>query len=249
MKPIQLLVITTTLAACGFAIPTRLAAQAPPQKQNPQTQKPSDAPPEASKSKSFRFEGGNIRDFIEAIKKQLGVDLFQHGDIPRETLYSVRVPKMRLEDNNLRSLLNFYNQLSGQGIRDLGKWVWLGNKEDGIPSTIVLVPPAKTDSEQGSQIAVRAFSLRGISEKDRELLKDTIQREAGELEHRIRNGQFLNASHEQISGLFNFHSDSEILVASGGRTYVELVQSLVEAFRERNGRSTAPAQATPNNPK
>ena len=231
MKTKRFLILTALTVAVALASPVRLTAQTNPQSQSPQTKQATPSKPETNDPTIFRFDGGTVDIFVKRIKEHFGIDLRQHGTIGDE-MWSVVVPKFRMQSADLSQVLNLYNQLSSEGKKSLGHWIVKEGNVGGVPTAVVLVSPSETDVQSESKIVIRAFSLRGIGEKERELLVQTVSLEQDRLWERVREGQLRP---DQLDGRINYHPSSEILMASGGKTFVDLVQTLVEAFRERAG--------------
>ena len=76
-------------------------------------------------------------------------------------------------------------------------------------------------------IQVRAFSIRGLSPDSTKALEDLIRQESRQLQQEIayRSGDPASAE-----GRVNIHQATGLLIASGGKTYVDLVSTLMDAF-------------------
>ncbi len=221
MKTILCLAISAVLIS--LTLPQTNAAPAPSQ----------DAT-EPKQAKVFEFSGGNLMSFINEIKSQLGIDLWQHGTVPKD-MWTVAIPKMRLGDPTLFGVLNLYNQIAAEGDSAMGHWIIKGVRNVGNPDVVALVSPRQKGTPASAKLILRAFSLKGIGPQDQALLMKTIDDEANRLRHELEEGVFGSIIADQAVGRIRYHQDSDILIASGDDTYVNLVQSLVDAFRERAG--------------
>ena len=108
-------------------------------------------------------------------------------------------------------------------------------------SAILLIPPKQTDLEDA--LSVRAFSLRDISGQEQKQLFELINMEGDRLKLETERG--IKAS--LLGGDVHFHKETGICVATGGKAYVEMVGSLIDAFRE--GRHLRPVVGKPYSPK
>ena len=210
-----------------------------------------------SPGEGFYFEGGNLLDFIKKLREQFGKDVVEVIDVRDESL-DLRVPKMKVPHfANLRSILHLYNQASADGDGFLGKWYMspffpsdTGGVDPG-PTTVIFFPP-KPASAEGGDIQVRAFSVRGLSEERLSQLRRIIEVESDLLRNDIANGRFGRQEPSSVTGRVNVHPGSGLLVAAGGKTYVDLVATLIDGFTttsEKARSGEAPEQPKPKEPK
>jgi hypothetical protein len=91
------------------------------------------APAQTAISNLFQFNGGNLNDFVGQVSKRYGVDLGGMATIPNAMMY-VQVPKIRVETDSWRDVLNVYNDVSRQGVKRLGLWIFApaGAERSGI---------------------------------------------------------------------------------------------------------------------
>ena len=108
-------------------------------------------------------------------------------------------------------------------------------------NAIFLVPPKRIDQEDS--LSVRAFSLRDIPGEEQKQLFELINMDGDRLKLETKRG--IKAS--LLRGDVHFHKETGICVATGGKTYVEMVGSLIDAFRE--GRQMLPSVTKPYSPK
>ena len=176
----------------------------------------------------FEWKSGYLSSFLGQIKAAFGVDLNQRADIPEQML-RVRVPFMKIKTARVWDVLDLYNSISDDH-PESGKWKVkhapnnrvLG--EFGVlisePNAVFLVPSKQTDQEDA--FSVRAFNVRDISEQDQTHLFELINMEGD----RLRFNPLL------LRGNVRIHKEAGICVATGNKTYVEMVGSMIDAFRE-----------------
>ena len=92
--------------------------------------------------------------------------------------------------------------------------------------------------------SVRAFTVRDIKGQEQKQLFELINVERDRLRNLAAEG---GINPGLINGDVHFHEDTGICVATGGKTYVEMVGSLIDAFRE--GRQMRPGVTKPYSPK
>jgi hypothetical protein len=186
--------------------------------------------PTPTASKMFEFTGGTLESFIQRIYEEYRVDLWEGATIPNDMRF-VRVPKIRY-GGDLFSLLNLYNQLASD-IPSLGHWVVKGNwgAHGEVPIVVVLVAPQEKGKAE-AKLSIRAFSLRGFGDKDREILVQMVEREADQLRMEQESGQYHMVGGDPVQGRLSYHSESNILIAAGTDAYVSLAESLVNAIRK-----------------
>ena len=223
-------------------------------------QKPADAAaatPTSKTTNEFRFDGGNLKDFLNAIKSEFAVDLEKIGTVPEAMLYSVRVPKMRLARGgqmDFRNVLNLYNQVSDEGDPSLGRWVIKGPL-DRDPELIMLV--ARGPRGDGS-FSIRAFSMPNEQNPDWGKMLDLVRNMIESQQHRILEmveiGRHPGVTPSDLNGDMHYHNHAGILVVSGGKVYVEMATAIIEAMKEKTRMSDiripqAPAPKAEDNPK
>ena len=239
MRNSLMLIMLGTMVAFGTSSPLR--AQAPPAATKPNQTNEFAAAGILDSPVVFEWKSGTLDSFVTHIKEIFGVDLNQRADIPAEMIYT-RVPSMKIKTANVWDVLELYNSISDDH-PESGKWAVKrvrGGVLDGHggflsePNAIFLVPPTKTGKEDSR--SVRAFTLRDIPGEEQKQLFELINVEGDRLK-----GSFLG-------GDVRFHEETGICVATGGKTYVEMVGSLIDAFRE--GRQKLPSAFTkPYSPK
>ncbi len=186
----------------------------------------------------FFFDGGSFYDFVKELRSIYGTNALDLLEFPNEPL-RFRVPKIRFAHTELdvRQPLSIYNSISEAGEWYLGKWIYLPANPfpnaDPRLRTLVFLPPKMAAPGSTSAIAVKAFSISGISTTDRKNLQEVVEREAARLRDRIEVGGYGRQDPSEATGSMAVHESSGLLVATGGKTYVELVASVVEAFEKR----------------
>ena len=248
-------ILTAVLTLTGTTAPSALA-QAPdaagPAKQNPVSDSrviptqpsgaqptPASAPDSSQVStQEFRFNGGSFSRFVELLRETYGTNALELLDIPDAAL-SIHVPKMRYPARytNILSALSLYNSTSEAGDWYLGKWIYFPKNaypgEDIRLRTLIFLPPKLANPANTSGITVRAFDIASISLENRAHLRKVVEIESDRLRKELEAGRFVRQDPADASGRISFHESSGLLVATGGKTYVELVTSLVEAFEKQ----------------
>ena len=242
MKTILSLLLPTLLFASGALAQPALSDANPPRprwfKKTPPTgdslaQTVSDANPPKFVPKNppeFRFGGGNLNQFLIAIRDAFGVDIQVIGTVPQSMLYSVQVPKMRTGGEgqrlDFRNVLFLYNQISQDGDPSLGHWIIKGTIPRE-PEAIVLTPRQAEDS-----FAVKAFAIPDPKTRHDDFFEKLfaiIDVQRSELMAKPHPG----LSTSDLEGRLQYHGQAGIIVATGGKVYVELVATVFEALKER----------------
>ena len=173
--------------------------------------------------KAFVFSGGSFNQFVTALTEHYGTNLTQMLDWPDDP--PMRIPKMRVGPTHWIGVLKTYNTISAEGDGFLGKWIfnppfWNGYPAP-MPETLVFVPPKPAVAD--GEVQVRAFPIRGMPKATMDKLREAIEQQAAQIRRRFRDDS-------AIRGEVNVHEGTGLLVAAGGKTYVDLVGTLVEAF-------------------
>lgn len=180
---------------------------------------------DSSKTNGFSFDGGTFFMFMDAVKQECGLDLQKYGEIERSS-ENLHVPKMRLQSKEFTRVAELFNYISEAGGGYLGKWVVRTSGSEDIPDVIVFLPPR----DEAARFAVRAFALKGIPQ-DRQALVELIRQEGDFLLTQSLKGE--GPSRVDVSGVIHLANNGQILVASGGTVYLQLVEELVNAFRQK----------------
>jgi hypothetical protein len=129
---------------------------------------------------------------------------------------------------HLSKVLELYNQVSKDGDSSLGRWI-VRFTDDGEPSLIMLVPPQATS---GSSFTVRAFAFPQKTKEQAENLsavRRLITVEGDRLRHVVSEGRQPGLTLADIQGDVNYHSEAGIIVATGGKVFVEMASAIIEA--------------------
>ncbi len=210
--------LTVPLAVCGQAPAANPApAQSPPR----------------TEPDGFQFEGGTIRDFLTKLRERYGTNVTDLIDVSGEAANNLRVPKMRIpKAQDIRQVLFVYNQVSSQGDGFLGKWCYpqgIPVSQSGeLPTMLIFMPP-KPAADTGG-VKVRAFSIRGITDDEVEELHKTIEVESERLRAEVERGTYGAQDPSVAVGRLSVHKGTWLLVATGGKTYVELAAAVIDAF-------------------
>jgi len=190
----------------------------------------------------FEWKSGRgdwtLSRFLEQIKTNFGFDMRASADIPEQMLHA-RVPSMKIKASSVWDVLLLYNQVSND-YPEIGRWIMVRSPSDARfyvnkpLNAIFLVPPKQTDQEDA--LSVRAFTLRDIPDLEQNQLFKLINLEGDRLKLETEKG--IKAS--LLRGDIHFHKETGICVATGGKTYVEMVGSLIDAFREGRHTGSAP---------
>ena len=211
--------------------------------------------PARTEPSAFSFPGGNPREFLAAVQDQYKVDWASVAEIPKE-MADVRIPRLRIEPglltqapqpttdklNPLQALVSLYNQL-GEQKPELGHLLVKG--EMAKPAVVMFVPDkAAADSEL--KVKVKAFSIWGISDPERAKLQEDIDRAKEEAMAYAVNARG-PAGLRNLQGTVAIHNDTSLLVATGPESFVEMVESIVNACqaKERARNPGAPMASPP----
>lgn len=195
----------------------------------------------AVEAQLFHFGGGNLNQFITKLRDQFGKEVYELIQIRGANADRIHLPKMQIRLSGIgdvREVLAIYNRISTEGDGFLGEWIYspamsLSLTGGFLPSkqaleAIVFLGPRAAGVDGTAGIQVRAFSVRGISEDRLKALRELIHDQSRRLQQDIaeRSGDVASAE-----GRVSVHEGTGLLVASGGKTYVELVGTLMDAFR------------------
>jgi hypothetical protein len=212
-------------------------------------QETNSAPNQIKYPSEFQFDGGSLTSFIDAVKSSFGIDLKKVATVP-ESMYGVRVPKLRLKAEgeayraplSLSQLLSLYNSVSDKGDSSLGRWI-MEAFDGGGPQTILLVP---SGPRAESSFAVRAFVFPSSNTQEANrivsVLQETITTQRDMLQ---RGNRYFGLTDADLRGGVSFHTEAGILVASGGKIYVEMASSIIEAYKEKMSRAEVPIPGKP----
>jgi hypothetical protein len=220
MKLLRYLAILGT-ALCGlcFARAQAPVSDAAAARQQPVTNQTTNS----AGPKVFIFSGGSFTEFVDALAKYFGTNVTQMLDWPRNEP-RIRIPRMRIDGNpRWMGVLKTYNTISEGGDGFLGKWIYSPSFSSEDPprvQTLVFIPPKPTIPD--GELQVHAFPIRGMPAATIEKLREAIQDQARLIQRRVDN--------DSARGEVNVHEGTGLLVAVGGKTYVELVGTLVDAF-------------------
>jgi len=181
-------------------------------------------PKQASKpeKKMFFFNGGGPHDFILAMDKHFRTRLMQILSIP-SSLARAEVPKMRIATDKPEDALQVYNHLQDP---TLGQWKYAGPSSD--PSVLALVPDRELALSKATTGAkVKAMALGGIPEtRWKDFEKDVLTaRQLGvETAEKFGGG-------DKYEGYIRIQPESKILIVSGSEGYIQMVESVLAAYR------------------
>lgn len=226
--------------------------------------------PEREPGATFTFAGGTPQQFLEALQKQEKVDWSNIAHIPG-TMQNARIPALRLNPESLepilrpegpgtrsgggggsgsqatmlQALIALYNRL-GEVSPELGKLVVEGDLTK--PSVVMFVGGVKATVPE---LKVKAFPLKGISEKAWPSLQEDIAR-ASDIARSRMDAYY---DHQHVPRDFNatvlFQGDvrinrnTSLLVATGSETYVEMVESTVTAYQANQRAGLGGSAPTP----
>jgi hypothetical protein len=198
--------------------------------------------------RDFHFEGpGSLDQFLKSAEDSFGVNLNEAATIPATMRHSITVPKMRLnvEAQNglltLRNVLYLYNSISEKGDPSLGRWIM--EPASGEPQTILLVP---TGPRPESSFAVRAFSFPSSNNQEADRIVSVLQQAITTQQDELQRGnRYFGLADADLRGVLSFHAEAGILVASGGKIYVEMATSIIQAYKEKMGRAGVPIPEKP----
>jgi len=172
--------------------------------------------------KPFTFVGGNPRDLINRISEFFGVD-YSIASIPPD-MSGISVPAFRIVvPEGPFDALNLYNRLS-DNLPNLGKWFIQGDPYK--PDVLMLTPPKDAANSEKSAPRAQALPIADIPNDKWDAINESIRRAD------IASQEFAGSHEPHPSGRLLFQDDSKILVVIGPPTFVELVDSVVTAFRD-----------------
>ena len=228
-KSLHLLV--AILLGSGLPAFSQNKTELPPETSKQQSPQKPGSETAAAQPKIFTFEGGSLREFISAFKRQLGTDLYDIASIDPKAL-NMQVPKMKipLGANSWEMVLNTYNHLSASTELSLGSWVIVravGAANDRTPNAVIFMPPKNLAEE--APLKVKAFSLERLADNNQfGILQSLIEEES----HLLRDASERSGKPGNFAGELRYHSGTGLLIASGGQEYVELAGTIIEAYRE-----------------
>lgn len=183
----------------------------------------------------FNFPGGTPRDFLRAVEEHFKVDWLSIAYIPDE-MQRVEIPKLRLMPNSLgyhvtgnqvTQLVDLYNRLAERSPQ-LGNLVVQGDPSK--PAVVMLVPNQTWEKEQ-PKIKVKAFPVWELSDALKEKLAREIDRAGMEALEYAAGRRAVQVAFSSLEGSVAMHKDTGLLVAMGPDSYVDMVESIVAAFR------------------
>jgi len=249
---LKLISVVTLMVWLFFAVASSVAAdQKPPadaQSAGTDAGTKGNKPKPDAGAEGFVFGGGNLRGFIEQVKRHFGVDLFDVATI--EIPVTTRVPKMRVTRQpgnehypHLRDVLEAYNSLSDHGLPRLGKWHMAGGSIDR--PDIVTLTGENSWSRAAITLKLRAFSIKGLSSEEREKLIRTVGEATEHLSHEwTRFSEIPEMEEPTITGNLRINESTDLLLATGSETYLEVVEEVIREYRSQ--RHTAPPDPFPS---
>ena len=184
-------------------------------------------PAGASALPYFDFAGGDLGGFVNAVDKQLGFNLRQEASVPSIHAWNLELPKLKIYYSKGEyawvDVLITYNQISEGAGGIYGEWILHEQKVDGRRhfAAIIFRPPPSAATD----FSIKAFHLGPLPVEEKERLQQTI----AEQRHRLNDLTPGTLS----EGSLSFDQGADILIAKGGPHFIELVTTLVEAFKER----------------
>ncbi len=203
----------------------------------------------------FAFPGGRPRDLLTAVQDQYKVDWVSVAEIPRE-MADAQIPRLRINQDSLgpilrrtggeggllEALVSLYNQL-GEQKPELGRLIVKG---DLAKPSVVMFVPDKAVTDTPPKVKVKAFSIFGINEAERAKLQtdiDQATQEAMKYAARLRGSTGLS----NLEGTVAIHNETSLLVATGPESFVDMVESIVNAClaKERARNPAVPSVLPP----
>lgn len=196
-------------------------------------------PSQMAENVAFEFPGGTPAQFLAAVQQQYNVDWASVADIPKE-MADVRIPKLRIYQESVPAILagkgagsgplaavvSLYNQL-WENNNALGRLVVKGDLSK--PSIVMFVrDPAGSDTQRN--IKVKAFSIYGISDQARAKLMQDIDRAKSEAMEYASHVHGPSSVHS-LEGTVAIHNDTSLLVSTGPESFVDMVESIVNAWQ------------------
>ena len=194
---------------------------------------PKNGPEGANPLPYFDFSEGDLGAFVNAVEKQLGFNLRQEASVPSFSAWNLQIPKLKIYYSKGEyawvDVLTTYNHISKRAGGLYGEWVLHEQEIDGRRhfTAIIFRPPASP----ASGFSIKAFHLGTLPQEEKELLRITVDEQ-----RHLLSAETPGTSSE---GSLSFDQQADILIAKGGPHFIELVTTIVEAFKERRADSFA----------
>lgn len=184
----------------------------------------------ASQNGLFQFDGGRPADLLRAADDHFHLAWLAIATLPASQ-DRIQVPQFSVYVTQPADVLNMYNWLADNN-PSLGKWEWRGDAE--TPNTLILqAPQADAASEPGKELKVKAFSLAGIPKNHWDQLVEEVYTTKRGVEDYYGNPSIIDGpAPSTVQGkILGIQPDSKILAAAGTQSFIDLVDSVVAAFK------------------
>lgn len=218
MRSTKILLWIFALALSNFASSRAQNQKSPAQLAAPAN--PANATTASDADRMFVFEGGTLNRFLDALEEQCKVKVRERATITVPGFSAI--PKMRLrlsQGGDISELFTVYNRLSQQGFPEMGEWHWMGQMDAGLPEVLALA--GRPDSAYVTK--VRAFSMRGLSDKQRHALVDGIKEAGAIVEADTRSSQ--------LPGGMRLNGATELLLVYGSQAFLEAADAVATEYR------------------
>jgi hypothetical protein len=178
----------------------------------------------------FQFGGGTPVEFLLAADQRFHLAWLGIATLPK-TQESIQVPPFSVYITQPTDVLNMYNWLAANNPL-LGKWEWQGDGE--TPNALILqAPQADASSELAKELRVKAFSLAGIPKNHWDQLVEEVYSTKRGVEDYYGNPSIIDGrAPSTVQGkILGIQPDSKILAAAGTQSFIDLVDSVVAAFK------------------
>ena len=197
----------------------------------------------AQASGLFEFKGGIPLELIRQASQYFHLDWREIATLPQRQ-QDIQVPAFRLYARQPTDILKLYNLLA-ESYPTLGKWKWQG--EGASVDALVLGEPERSPLAGASETKVIAIPLDGIQNKSMDSLMNEI--EAGKEEAKeFAFGHGDRGAMASLDGTISLHKETGILLAVGSNSFIDMVESVVNAKKLTSPTATGTGATTASPP-
>ncbi len=151
-----------------------------------------------------------------------------------------RDPRQTLTTSSAIGVVELYNEIATK-YPAIGTWSFAGDRDENYyhPASVMLSPPPRDKAAAGGPgLMVKAMPLNGISDKKWQALEADIANAKDQADDHQRR---LNSAGPGLDGTVSIQRDSKILVIVGNEAYIDMAESVVEAYvKNENADRTFP---------
>lgn len=168
--------------------------------------------------KMFVFEGGTLDEFINYLDKEFHVNIRERATLTVPVL--TRVPKIRMPIRSVLDVFQVYDALAREGFPEIGSWYWQGSFSDGLPDVIALT----SRNNNLSNVKIRAFTMKGLSDRQRDAMIQSIKEAAAILEMDQYRPSLM-------PGGFRMSPATDLLLVYGSESFLSAADTVVQEYR------------------